>query len=76
MRMVCSKRMVCAKTAAALLCALFCGTGEAQAQSVEAFFRGKSLKLQVSAAVGGGADLYARPSRCSPTMTSASIRAG
>ena len=50
-------RMVCSKTAAALLFALFCGMGGAQAQSVEDFYRGKSLKLLVSAAVGGGADL-------------------
>src|SRR4029077_10217611 len=53
-------RMVCSKTAASLLFALFCGTGGAQAQSVEDFYRGRSLKLLVSAAVGGGADLYAR----------------
>ena len=32
----------------------------AAAQSVEDFYRGRTLKLTVAAAVGGGADLYAR----------------
>lgn len=32
----------------------------AQAQSVEDFYRGRSLKMIVAAAPGGGADLYAR----------------
>jgi tripartite-type tricarboxylate transporter receptor subunit TctC len=32
----------------------------ADAQSVEDFYRGRSLRLTVAAAVGGGADLYAR----------------
>jgi len=33
---------------------------ETHAQSVEDFYRGKSLKMTVAAAPGGGADLYAR----------------
>jgi tripartite-type tricarboxylate transporter receptor subunit TctC len=33
---------------------------EARAQSVEDFYRGRSLKMTVAAAPGGGADLYAR----------------
>src|SRR5262245_41940928 len=33
---------------------------EADAQSVEDFYRGRSLKMTVAAAPGGGADLYAR----------------
>lgn len=41
--------------AAAGLCA-----GIARAQPVEDFYRGRTVKLVVSAAVGGGADLYAR----------------
>ena len=32
----------------------------AGAQSVEDFYRGRSVRLTVAAAVGGGADLYAR----------------
>src|SRR5215510_2320275 len=33
---------------------------ESHAQSVENFYRGRSLKMTVAAAPGGGADLYAR----------------
>src|SRR3954466_15716231 len=32
----------------------------AQAQTVEEFYKGRTIKLNVAAAVGGGADLYAR----------------
>ena len=45
---------------AALLIPLVLSEAPAKAQTVEDFYRGRSLKLLVSAAVGGGADLYAR----------------
>jgi tripartite-type tricarboxylate transporter receptor subunit TctC len=35
-------------------------SAHAQGQSVEDFYRGRSVRLTVAAAVGGGADLYAR----------------
>lgn len=44
----------------AILLAMVSGTSIANAQSVEEFYRGRLVKLLVSAAVGGGADLYAR----------------
>ena len=44
----------------AILLALIFNSAIVRAQPVEDFYRGKSLKLLVSAAVGGGADLYAR----------------
>jgi len=44
----------------AILVTLVLMAGEAKAQSVEDFYRGRVVKLLVSAAVGGGADLYAR----------------
>jgi tripartite-type tricarboxylate transporter receptor subunit TctC len=53
-------RNVRLQTAVVILLAIIFGTGAANAQSVEDFYRGRSLKLLVSAAVGGGADLYAR----------------
>jgi tripartite-type tricarboxylate transporter receptor subunit TctC len=48
--------------AAVVLAHLFLGALStwAHAQSVEEFYRGRSVRLIVAAAVGGGADLYAR----------------
>src|SRR5258708_6203677 len=46
----------------AVLAQVFLGTlsTRADAQSVEDFYRGRSVRLIVAAAVAGGADLYAR----------------
>src|SRR5262245_27822994 len=46
--------------AAAVLVSIVLCTGNGQAQNVETFYRGKTVTLIVSAAPGGGADLYAR----------------
>lgn len=48
--------------AAGLLCTLACAlfAGHAAAQTVEEFYRGKQVRLLLSAATGGGADSYAR----------------
>jgi tripartite-type tricarboxylate transporter receptor subunit TctC len=48
--------------AVVVLAHLFLGalSTRAHAQSVEDFYRGRSVRLTVAAAVGGGADLYAR----------------
>ncbi len=43
----------------AALCALCCAGG-AQAQSVESYYRGRTVSLVVGYSVGGGYDLYAR----------------
>src|SRR5258705_13033838 len=53
-------RIVQLRIAIAILVAIICNTTVANAQSVDDFYRGRSMKLLVSAAVGGGADLYAR----------------
>lgn len=46
--------------ASLLALALALGGGAATAQTVEQFYQGKQIKLLLSAAPGGGADLYAR----------------
>jgi len=56
-----SRRLRFPLTAFALVLVLFgVGPTAASAQSVEDFYRGRTLRLNVAAAVGGGADLYAR----------------
>src|SRR5690349_8046633 len=42
------------------LAAFLFGAGAAQAQSVEEFYKGKSIDLVISYSVGGGYDTYAR----------------
>jgi tripartite-type tricarboxylate transporter receptor subunit TctC len=48
------------RTAVALAAVAGLGLGVAQAQTVEEFYKGKTVTLIVSAAPGGGADLFAR----------------
>jgi tripartite-type tricarboxylate transporter receptor subunit TctC len=54
------RRQLALRLALAAVAQLLLGGVTAKAQSVEDFYRGRSMRLVVAAAPGGGADLYAR----------------